>query len=204
MVRDTFSFRKTESTVMALRILLSTLPVLVVGLFFKDKIEKSSFYRGAFHCRMDVITHGSLFCSCHSGFQVSGKNRAIPIPLVTGMLFLWGIAQAFAVFPVCPFGSYHSHRIILGRTQRQSGSIFIYDGVDPLYWENHSEIVSGGFAPAVTGLSFSAMAIGFLAAFTAGLLACKLMIAIVRKVRFTWFAVYCLLVGLACLLVPLL
>jgi undecaprenyl-diphosphatase len=74
----------------------------------------------------------------------------------------------------------------------------------PVLGETFLEIIAGGFAPGVTGLPFHAMAIGFIAAFVAGLLACKLMIAIVRKVKFTWFAAYCLLVGLACLIVPLL
>ena len=74
----------------------------------------------------------------------------------------------------------------------------------PVLGEAFLEILGGGFAPARTGITFLALAIGFAAAFVSGLLACKLMITIVRKVRFTWFAVYCMLAGLACLIVPLL
>jgi undecaprenyl-diphosphatase len=40
------------------------------------------------------------------------------------------------------------------------------------------------------------LAIGFIAAFATGLLACKAMIALVKKAQLKWFALYCLLVGL--------
>jgi undecaprenyl-diphosphatase len=38
--------------------------------------------------------------------------------------------------------------------------------------------------------------LGFAAAFVAGFFACKVMIAIVRKAKLTWFALYCLLVAI--------
>ncbi len=38
---------------------------------------------------------------------------------------------------------------------------------------------------------------GFVSAFVSGLFACKLMIALVKKAKLKWFALYCTLIGLA-------
>ena len=42
--------------------------------------------------------------------------------------------------------------------------------------------------------------LGFVAAFLSGLFACRVMIALVKKARLKWFALYCVIVGLACLI----
>jgi len=203
MIRDTFSFRKTEASGAALRILFSTLPVLVVGLFFKDKIE--SLFTGGLSIVgwMLLLTAGLLLLAQWlSGIRQKHANTH---PIGYRDAFLMGIAQAFAVIPgLSRSGATIATGLSLGGHKDKIAPFSFMMVLIPVLGESFLEIVSGGFAPAVTGLSFYAMAIGFFAAFVAGLLACKLMIAIVRKVKFTWFAVYCFLVGLACLIVPLL
>ena len=68
----------------------------------------------------------------------------------------------------------------------------------PILGEAFLDAVGGDFAASsVGGLE---LAIGFVAAFLSGLFACKVMIAIVKKARLRWFALYCVLVGLACII----
>ena len=54
----------------------------------------------------------------------------------------------------------------------------------------------------MAGLSPVALAVGFLAAFISGCLACKWMINIVKKGKLIWFALYCAVVGLATIILP--
>ncbi|MDE6810582.1 MAG: UDP-diphosphatase, partial [Muribaculaceae bacterium] len=46
----------------------------------------------------------------------------------------------------------------------------------------------------------TAMIVGFMASFIVGCLACKWMLDIVKKGKMIWFAVYCLIVGLICII----
>ena len=46
--------------------------------------------------------------------------------------------------------------------------------------------------------------VGFLAAFISGLFACKVMIALVKKAKLKWFALYCVAAALFCLIYSLL
>ncbi|MFA5302408.1 MAG: undecaprenyl-diphosphate phosphatase [Bacteroidales bacterium] len=203
MIRDSFSFKKTESAGMALRILLSTLPVLVVGLFFKDKIE--ALFTGALSIVGWMLLLTAVLLMLAQWLSGIRQKRGSTHPIGYRDAFLMGIAQAFAVIPgLSRSGATIATGLSLGGQKDKIAPFSFMMVLIPVLGETFLEIVSGGFAPDVTGLPFHAMAIGFISAFIAGLLACKLMIAIVRKVKFTWFAIYCLLVGLACLIVPLL
>lgn len=119
--------------------------------------------------------------------------------------FLIGVAQAFAVVPgLSRSGATIATGLSLGGDKDKVAPFSFLMVLIPVLGEAFLEIISGGFAQAGTGIPFISLAIGFTAAFISGLLACRLMISIVRRVKFTWFAVYCLLAGLSCLIVPLL
>ncbi len=66
------------------------------------------------------------------------------------------------------------------------------------------DMVEVGVSQAMAGLSPIALAIGFIAAFVSGCLACKWMINIVKKGKLIWFALYCTIVGIAAIIIPLL
>ena len=60
--------------------------------------------------------------------------------------------------------------------------------------------MAAGHAAFGEGVGPLALALGFLAAFVSGFFACKVMIAIVKKARLSWFALYCAVVGILILL----
>ena len=203
MIRDTLGFKKTEATGTTLRILLSTLPVFVVGLFFKDRIE--SLFTGGLSIVGWMLLLTAVLLMLAQWLSGIRQKQGNTHPIGYRDAFLMGIAQAFAVLPgLSRSGATIATGLSLGGHKDKIAPFSFMMVLIPVLGETFLEIASGGFAPGVTGLPFHAMAIGFIAAFVAGLLACKLMIAIVRKVKFTWFAAYCLLVGLACLIVPVL
>ncbi len=202
MIRDTLGFKRTEATGMALRILFSTLPVLVVGLLFKDRIE-ALFTGGLSIVGWMLLLTAALLLLAQwlSGIR---QKQGSTHPIGYQDAFLMGIAQAFAVIPgLSRSGATIATGLSLGGHKDKIAPFSFMMVLIPVLGETFLEILSGGFAPAVTGIPFHALLIGFVSAFVSGALACKFMIAIVRKVKFTWFAVYCLLVGLACLIVPL-
>ncbi|HHV02597.1 MAG: undecaprenyl-diphosphate phosphatase [Bacteroidales bacterium] len=203
MISDTVRFRRTGATSLTLRILFSTIPVLIVGLFFKDRI--ASLFTGGLTIVgwMLLLTAALLGTSQWLSVRKQKKGNTHPIGYRDAILI--GIAQAVAVMPgLSRSGATIATGLSLGNHKDQVAPFSFMMVLIPVLGETFLEIIGGGFTPAATGISFSVMAIGFAAAFISGLFACKFMIAIVRKVRFTWFAIYCLLAGLACLIVPLL
>ena len=67
----------------------------------------------------------------------------------------------------------------------------------PILGEAFLDLVGGGFAASSAGVL--PLLLGFLAAFGSGLFACKAMIAIVKKASLGWFAAYCAVVGILCI-----
>jgi len=70
----------------------------------------------------------------------------------------------------------------------------------PILGETFLNVMGGDFAPKVSGIPLSAMLAGFFAAFISGLLACKAMLAIVKRSKLYYFAIYCAIVGLLAIL----
>ena len=63
----------------------------------------------------------------------------------------------------------------------------------PILGESFLQVVGG----EMTGSSIGVLplVLGFVSAFVSGLFACKVMIALVKRARLTWFAVYCAVVA---------
>lgn len=198
MISDVFRLKYTAHSQTAYRILVSLIPVLVVGLFFKDKVE-AMFTEGITLVGWMLLLTALLLAL--SQIVSSRLRRTHPIGYLDA--FLVGVAQACAVIPgLSRSGTTIATGICLGNHRSQVASFSFLMVLIPVLGEAFLEILEGGFTPAVSGLSVSSLLIGFAAAFSTGLLACKCMIALVRRVKFMWFAIYCLLAGLACLVVP--
>ena len=64
----------------------------------------------------------------------------------------------------------------------------------PILGECFLDLVGGEMASSTVGVL--PLALGFVSAFLSGLFACKAMIALVKKARLGWFALYCAVVAL--------
>lgn len=110
-----------------------------------------------------------------------------------------GLAQAVAVIPgLSRSGSTIATGLLCGVDKKDVAKFSFLMVLIPILGEAFLDLVGGDAAQgAVGGLQ---LAIGFVSAFVSGLFACKFMITIVRKAKLKWFALYCAIVGIACII----
>ena len=113
---------------------------------------------------------------------------------------LWmGLAQAVAVIPgLSRSGSTIATGLLCGVKKEEVTRFSFLMVLVPILGEAFLDVVGGDFSASAVGTL--PLALGFIAAFISGLFACKVMIAIVKKARLKWFALYCVLAGLACVI----
>ena len=105
-----------------------------------------------------------------------------------------GIGQAFAVAPgLSRSGTTIATGLLCGVKREVMAQFSFLMVLVPIIGEQLLDLVKGlsGEAAMGGGLPLSCLVAGFLAAFVSGLFACRVMIAIVRKARLSWFALYC-------------
>ena len=215
---DLFKFKYNEGTRYILMLCVSMIPVFIVGVFFKDTVE-NIFGSGLMvvGCCL-VITAALLYLSeslsAKRASQVTislvdhTSREAVPAESPSAekgeeMSYksaLWmGLAQSIAVLPGLSRSGSTIATGLLCNVKREEVTRFSFLMVlIPVLGEAFLDIVGGELvASSIGGLQ---LAIGFVAAFVSGLFACKFMIAIVRKAKLRWFALYCVLVGLACII----
>jgi undecaprenyl-diphosphatase len=188
IIKGLFELKWNESWQFAALIGVSMIPVLIVGLFFKDFVE--SFYSGniRFVGFMLLITAALLtFTYFRNSF-----NRKIWF----FDSFIIGIAQAVAVLPgISRSGATISTGLMLGNKRELITRFSFLMVLIPIIGANLLEITKGEMS-SDSGVGLPSVLIGFFAAFVSGLFACKWMIGIVNKGRLKYFAIYCFIIGL--------
>ncbi|WP_445381080.1 undecaprenyl-diphosphate phosphatase [Robiginitalea sp. IMCC43444] len=182
-----FRFSNNEESRFTLKILLSMVPAVLVGLFFEAQLE--AFFGGniAFVGAMLILTALLLFLADRA------KNTHKPVSFPNSILI--GIAQAVAMLPgISRSGATIATSVLLGVDKRKAARFSFLMVVPLILGKIAKDILSGDLSLQSSNLS--SMAAGFVAAFVAGLLACTWMIRLVRNSKLSFFAVYCLVVGL--------
>ena len=111
--------------------------------------------------------------------------------------FIIGVSQAIAVLPgLSRSGTTISTGLLLGNKKEDIARFSFLMVLVPILGETLLNIVGGDFSPNVSGIPIPAMITGFLAAFVSGLLACKVMIRLVKNSKLIYFAYYCVAMGL--------
>ena len=180
------------------KIVLSMIPVMVVGLFFKDQVESlfGSIYvvGGAL-----VVTALLLFFSDYASRP--GRKSIFPANEYRNGISYWqafavGLGQAFAVVPgLSRSGTTISTGLICGVRRGVMAQFSFLMVLVPILGETFLEVVGGEFGASSVGAL--PLILGFISAFLSGLFACKVMIALVKKAKLSWFAIYCLLAAAA-------
>ena len=183
----------------AINILISMIPVMIVGLFFKDKVEEV-FGSGLLIVGIMLLVTASLLAFSYFAKPRQKENIS---PLHA---FIIGIAQACAVMPgLSRSGSTIATGLLLGDKKEKLAQFSFLMVIPPILGEallDVKDILEVGFTEAMSGLSPVAAIVGFLAAFISGCFACKWMINIVKKGKLIWFAVYCAIVGILAIVLP--
>ena len=191
--KDLFQWKWNEGTRYVVNILISMIPVAIVGFFFKDKIEEV-FGSGLFIVGIMLLVTAALLTFSYFAKPRQKENIS---PLHA---FIIGIAQACAVMPgLSRSGSTIATGLLLGNKKEKLAQFSFLMVIPPILGEallDVKDIAEVGFSEAMSGISPVAAIVGFLAAFLSGCLACKWMINLVKKGKLVWFAVYCVVIGI--------
>ena len=206
-----FKFTYNDETDYVFKIVVSMVPVAVVGLMFKDKVE-ALFSDNLFTVAVClIITAILLFLSDVSGRRVPRRRAemadTVSAPESRNGISYWqalvvGLGQAVAVAPgLSRSGTTISTGLLCGVKRDVMAQFSFLMVLVPIVGEQFLQLldVASGEAEFAEGVGAGAMIAGFLAAFISGLFACRMMVALVRKARLTWFALYCLVVALVIL-----
>lgn len=203
-----FRFKRDENTTYVLKILLSCIPVAIVGLFFEDKVE--AFFGGDMTvvgvCLM--ITAGLLAFSYFyprrkSNLTAGGEVRQHDIRWIDA--FVIGCAQSLAVLPgLSRSGSTIATGLILGNRSDKLAQFSFFMVVIPILGKALLDVKDllfpNAMVEATPSVGFLPLLVGFMTAFIVGCLACKWMINLVKKGKLVWFSLYCVIAGAVCLI----
>jgi len=171
------------------KILLSMLPVFVVGMFFKDQVE------AIFGSGLIVVGACLLLTACLLTFAQYAKPRQKE-QITWWDSFVIGLAQAVAVLPgLSRSGTTIATGILLGDKKEQVAQFSFLMVLVPILGQAFLDGLDILQGEVVTHLSPVAMLVGFVSALLVGAAACKWMISIVKRQKLIYFAIYCLLMG---------
>ena len=195
-IRDLFigfiTFKWNDENKYIVKILVSVIPVGIIGLFFEEEIKQ--FFTGniIFVGAMLLVTATLLSLTYFS--KSKGKN----ISFLNA--FIIGIAQALAVLPgISRSGATIATGIMLGNNKKEIAQFSFLMVLIPVIGANFKDILSGEFSET-SDIGIIPIIVGFIAAFVSGLLACKWMINLVKKGKLINFAIYCAIIGILAIL----
>ena len=187
-----------DQTDYLLKMVLSMVPVMIVGLFFKDSVEAMFGSIQVVGVAL-VVTAMLLFFSDYASRP--GRKSIFPANEYRNGISYWqalavGLGQAFAVVPgLSRSGTTISTGLICGVRREVMAQFSFLMVLVPILGETFLELVGGEFGSSSVGAL--PLALGFVSAFVSGFLACKVMIALVKKAKLSWFALYCLVAAAA-------
>lgn len=191
IVKGVFKFEMNDEMKYFFNILVSMIPVGVVGVFFKDTVEEI-FGSGLLIVGIMLLVTAALLT-----FSYYAKPRQRE---KIGLLdaFVIGLAQAAAVMPgLSRSGSTIATGLLLGNKKEKLAQFSFLMVIPPILGEALLDVLkSVKGEEAFGGIDTLPLVVGFLAAFVSGCLACKWMINIVKKGKLVYFGVYCAIVGI--------
>ncbi|GAB1373626.1 MAG: undecaprenyl-diphosphate phosphatase [Bacteroidales bacterium] len=193
LLKGLLKFRMNQETEYLLYIAISMIPVFLVGMFFKDYVERI-FGSGLLVVGISLLITAALL-------YLTGIIKPSEKKLTYGRAFVIGISQAIAVLPgLSRSGATISTGMLLGLKKEEVAKFSFLMVLIPVLGEAFLELISGEFTSPSSEISPLALAFGFVSAFISGLFACKVMIALVKRAKLLPFAIYCAFAGTISLL----
>ena len=172
----------------SLKIILSMIPAVAVGILFADQIES------LFTANMMLVGGMLMFTGALLLLADQAQTTNKPVGVVNALII--GIAQAVAILPgISRSGATISTCVLLG-IDRENAAKFSFLMVVPLIFGKMAKDILDSFDAEAVSPNFLLLTVGFIAAFVTGWLACVWMIRLVKACQLTYFAVYCFVVGL--------
>lgn len=185
----------------ALSILVSMIPVGIVGVFFKDYVE-AIFGSGLLIVGCCLLLTAALLIFSYYAHPRQKENISLRDA------FVIGLAQAAAVLPgLSRSGSTIATGLLLGNKKERLAQFSFLMVIPPILGEAMLDVLKAmkeGSEAVTAGIGLVPLMAGFAAAFISGCLACRWMINIVRRGKLIYFGIYCAAVGLALIIFNLL
>ena len=179
-------FKWNDEFKFSLKIIISMLPAVVIGLLFEE--ELASFFGGK------ILLVGCMLLLTALLLLLADKAKNTKKEVSFWNAVLIGISQAIAMLPgISRSGATISTSVLLGVDRTRAAKFSFLMVVPLIFGKIGKDLLSGG-------LNFQSSEIipitaGFIAAFLAGLVACKWMISLVKKSKLSYFSIYCAIVG---------
>lgn len=190
LIKGLLAFRYNDETRFVLMLLLSAIPIAVVGFLFEEQIEQ------IFGGNMLIIGTALLFTAflLLLTYYVRKPGGAVTYKKA----FFIGLAQVLAILPgLSRSGTTIATALLIGVAREKAARFSFLMILLPILGAAFLKLLAIVQEPALTeSTAFVPLFAGFISAFIAGLLACSWMIRIVKKGKLTYFALYCFIVGL--------
>lgn len=195
----TFLNRLNPDQRYVLNILVSMIPIGIVGVFFKDQVE-DFFGSGLLVVGICLLLTAALLTFSYLARPRQRENISL------SHAFIIGLAQAVAVLPgLSRSGSTIATGLLLGNKKEKLAQFSFLMVIPPILGEALLDVLKMVKGEEATGgIDTLPLIVGFVAAFISGCAACKWMIGIVKKGKLIYFAYYCAIVGVASIVYSLL
>lgn len=195
LLKGILKFEWNDDLQFASKIAISMIPAVIVGVFFEEQLEQLFGGNILLVGFMLLITAILLF------FADKAKNTNKNVSFSNA--FIIGVAQAIAMLPgISRSGATISTSVLLGNDKTKAARFSFLMVVPLIFGKIAKDVLSGDLS--LESQNFTALSIGFIAAFISGLFACTWMIRLVKKSKLSYFAIYCAIVGLIAIIYSIL
>lgn len=188
IIKGLFQFKWNEETIFSLKIVISMIPAVFIGLFYNDLIE--TMFGG------QILLVGAMLLLTAVLLVFADRAKTTEKKVTYFDAIIIGIAQAIAILPgISRSGATISTSVLL-KIDRSKAARFSFLMVVPLILGKMAQDLMSGEMSYEPSVLFP-LIIGFIAAFITGVLACTWMIKLVKNAKLSYFAIYCAIVGIA-------
>lgn len=192
LIRGLFRFQWNFETRYIVMIVVSMIPIALVGFLFKEQVE--ALFMGNLLLVGAMLLLTALLLSLT---HFVGNREGHPPTLLSSLIM--GVGQALAVVPgLSRSGTTISLGLLSGVSKQDAAKFSFLMVLPPIIGVNLLDLLAGDLA--ASPIANSSLIAGFLAAFITGYIACRWMIGLVRRGKLIWFALYCAVVGLVAII----
>lgn len=194
LISGVLKFQYNEQTQYFLKLLLSMIPVGLVGFLLDDQINDM------LNSPAILLIVGAMLLL--TALLLTFATYAKPRPkdkISYGNAFVIGLGQALASMPgLSRSGTTIATGLLLGNKKESVAQFSFLMVIIPILGKAFLDIISGDMSNSISGpngIGVEALIAGFISAFVAGAFACKVMIELVKRSKLVWFAIYCAIIG---------